>query len=91
MFKDSSISTTPSTIVSRVWDFGDGVRSGVRIDDTIWHIYNSRGAYDTKVIVTDNIGCVDSVTIPQMVQPHRPIAQFNNATTGLFRKCNYFL
>lgn len=77
MFQDSSETTAPASIVSWQWDFGDGKISSVRNYDTAWHEYTQRGPFNTKVIITDDVGCKDSLELPQFVQPHKPIAQFS--------------
>lgn len=77
MFQDSSETTSPQSIVSWQWDFGDGVRTGVNSYDTAWHVYSQRGPYDVKLVIEDDFGCKDSIEIPQVVQPHKPIAAFS--------------
>lgn len=77
MFQDSSETTSPNSIISWQWDFGDGTITGVNTYDTAWHEYAQRGPYDVKVVVEDNFGCKDSLEVPQAVQPHKPIASFS--------------
>lgn len=77
MFQDSSETTSPNSIISWQWDFGDGTITGINTYDTAWHEYAQRGPYDVKVVVEDNFGCKDSLEIPQAVQPHKPIASFS--------------
>ena len=66
-FTDLTVSTRP--ITSWAWDFGDGNT------DTLQnpvHFYNSIGNYDVQLTVTNNLGCVDSITIPSAVGRYNP-------------------
>jgi len=45
-------------IVSSLWDFGDG-GSSVNMNPT--HQYGNYGAYPVMLIVTDSLGCIDTV------------------------------
>jgi DNA/RNA endonuclease G (NUC1) len=48
------------TIVSYVWDFGDG-SSGT--GESVSHVYTQDGAYTVRLTVTDNDGLTDTVTV----------------------------
>ena len=41
------------------WSFGDG---GVSSDSAASHVYTTSGAFDVTLIVTDDKGCIDSLT-----------------------------
>ena len=67
-------STVPAgTTLSRSWDFGDG--SPVDVSQNPQHVYASPGTYTVKLIVTTNMGCSDSSTVPVQVYP-LPFADF---------------
>jgi gliding motility-associated-like protein len=56
------------------WSFGDGGTSGVK--DPL-HTYTSTGPFNTKLVVTSNAGCVDSVTKPVTTIHSQPLAGFS--------------
>ena len=61
------------TIVSHVWDFGDGATgSGV----TISHTYHTAGTYTVILNVTDDRGQVGTATAPVVVGATGPTASF---------------
>ena len=55
-----------ANITSWTWNFGDNNTSN-QINPN--HIYNSSGLFDVEMIVTDNIGCIDTVTKQVLVLP----------------------
>ncbi len=63
-FTDYSTSSS-SFIIQWHWYFGDGQDTIVNYPDipNVNHIYNSPGTYASKLIVTDNYGCIDSLTM----------------------------
>ena len=56
-FTDTSIGDT--TLVRWRWDFGNGVQSVLQNPS---HVYRSFGQFDVKLVVTNVLGCSDSVT-----------------------------
>lgn len=56
-FTDSS-SVSAGSIISRLWDFGDGTVSNLKNPE---HVYNANGTYLVKLKVTSNKGCTDSI------------------------------
>lgn len=48
-----------------IWHFGDGL--SVLQNDSVNHVYADYGCYDVQLIVGSENGCIDSLTIPQMV------------------------
>jgi gliding motility-associated-like protein len=78
-FTDNS-SIPNGSITSHIWDFGDG--SPISTAQHPNHTYTSTGIYYTKLIVTTNTGCVDSVVWPIVINPN-PIPNFTvNDTVG---------
>ncbi len=58
-----------------IWHFGDG--NSVTQNDSVSHVYLEYGCYDVTLIVGSENGCMDSLTIPQMVcHLPNPIAHF---------------
>ena len=57
---------TPSTatfgLVNYVWNFGDGVSYTLDTAFNPIYTYGAPGIYPARLIVTDSIGCVDSIT-----------------------------
>jgi gliding motility-associated-like protein len=63
-FKDISTTRAGNTIVSWVWDFGDG-SAPVTMTTTpvnVTHAYSVINDYPVKLTVTDNTGCTDTYT-----------------------------
>jgi len=70
-FMDQSITT--NAIVQWEWAFGDSTTSTLQ---NPVHVYQSSGFYDVKLIVTDSIGCTDSISVPDIVYATQPIPDF---------------
>lgn len=69
----NSLSTsTNGTIVSYEWDFDDGFQSTIKNPS---HTYTSTGTYDVLLVVTSDIGCVDSIVKTVVINPP-PVANF---------------
>jgi gliding motility-associated-like protein len=78
-FVDQSFSNYPPnlppiTIVDWAWDFGDGNTSTGVQNPT--HTYTEAGLYDVELIVTNDLGCVDTTTGQVWVNPP-PNPQFS--------------
>ena len=78
-FTDSSTITTPlgGTITTWQWNFGDGI--GTSTDQNPSYGYQNFGTFNVQLIITDQYGCMDSVTNPVDVNPG-PIAAFTHDT-----------
>ena len=74
-FTDLSVANTTS-ITSWNWSFGEGGGSTVQHPT---YTYTSAGTYNVTLVVTNDNGCVDSVTLPVVV-PEMPIASFSADT-----------
>ncbi|MFZ4522051.1 MAG: PKD domain-containing protein [Bacteroidales bacterium] len=67
-------STTPTgSVYSWAWNFGDNTTSS---DQNPVHLYANAGTYNVKLVVTNTVGCTDSVTIPTVIQS-KPTAAFS--------------
>ncbi|MDW8273672.1 MAG: PKD domain-containing protein [Chitinophagales bacterium] len=73
-------SNTNGTIVSYLYDLGDGNTSTLRNPK---HVYASAGTYNVKLLITDNNGCTDDTinTVKVRPKPHA-IASADTACAG---------
>jgi gliding motility-associated-like protein len=79
LFTDTSTYAQGTTMASAYWDFGDGTNATTPFHST-GHFYPTVGSYGISLKVTDNIGCTDSIGVPNYMLISRPIASF--ATLG---------
>lgn len=84
-FTDLSTTTTGATITNRLWYYGTGSPVVVSGTSSSYN-YTAVGDYDIKLVITDNIGCKDSVTKPKYVQIHKPVAGFYVKDTGCVKE-----
>lgn len=86
-FTDTSTTGAGTNIVQRHWDFGTNppstsTSSSPNASFTYW----TRGDYDVKLVLTDNIGCKDSIIKPKYIKVQKPDAIFtpkNPACAGV--------
>lgn len=77
-FKNTSSITTGT--ITYEWDFADGTDSDLA---NPFHSYNVSGTYNTKLIVTSDLGYKDSITVPVSVfEVPSPNFDFINACEG---------
>jgi gliding motility-associated-like protein len=55
------------------WNFGDNFTSPIRHPS---HLYALPGLYTVKLVVTDSLGCRDSIIKPNYIRVDRPVANF---------------
>lgn len=94
--KPTSGFTTPSTVSCRApftvnftststnastynWSFGDGNTSSLA---NPVHTYNAIGNYNVTLIVTNNLGCSDTLTINDFIKIQPPAVSFINLPTS---------
>lgn len=71
IFDGAASSDSDGTIVSYIWDFGDGeTGSGFRVE----HLYKSKGIFAVTLTVTDNYGAIGSDTTTVEVINSAPVA-----------------
>ncbi|MBL7727568.1 MAG: PKD domain-containing protein, partial [Dinghuibacter sp.] len=71
LFTDTS---TGGTVTSWAWNFGNGFTSNLQNPGTV---YTATGQYPVKLVVTDNLGCRDSITKPAYITVDVPVAAFS--------------
>lgn len=75
-FTDLSV-VAGGTIVSWVWDFGDGYVGVENGQQNPAHCYSSSGFYDVSLTATSNNGCSTTLLMPAFVQVYPvPTAEF---------------
>ncbi len=79
-FTDASTNDGTHPITTWRWDFGDGsIQTFAAPPFT--HTYAANGTYSVKLVVTDNLGCKDSVVLTDAVKNSKPIVSFAAADT----------
>lgn len=78
LFTDTSHDVTGAFDVTREWDFGNG--NATVITASTNHTYNAAGTYSVKLIVTDNVGCKDSLLKTNYIKAYKPNAAFVSNT-----------
>ena len=99
-FTDQTVPTVGTSIVNKDWTFGNGNTGTGSPVSTIY----LGGVYDVKLIVTDNIGCKDTIIKQAYIDSRKPIAlfsatdtascigtvlSFNNSSSGTGLTCNW--
>ncbi len=62
-----------SDVTTWLWDFGDGTNSN---NQNPAHIYNVAGYYTITLIISNNLGCVDTLTKVDYIAIPGPISSF---------------
>lgn len=86
-FTDHSTDVPGATINNYVWKFGDG-QTAVTTTPGTTHVYTANGTYAVKQIVTDNIGCKDSLVRHTRVTASKPTAVFTASVTTVCARRN---
>ncbi|WNJ18160.1 PKD domain-containing protein [Pontibacter sp. G13] len=78
----STATTVPATsnITGWQWDFGDGNTSNAQNPA---HTYQTPGSFDVTLVVSDNLGCTDTLVQPGMINPTFPSAAFTTNDTTI--------
>jgi gliding motility-associated-like protein len=80
-FTDTSHDVPGTSITKRLWTFGDGDTLTTR-SSTAYETYKYKGKDSVKLIVTDNIGCKDSLTRLRYISVIKPVANFYASNTA---------
>lgn len=75
VYTDNSTNVPGIPAVSKIWVFGTG-DSSRSLASTLPYRYDNRGIYNPQLIVTDSLGCSDSLTQNGYVQVYHPTAIF---------------
>ncbi len=78
-FTDYSTDVTGFSVTKYHWSFGDGTVSAS--GPAVSHTYTAAGTYTVKTMVTDNLGCTDTLTGPIHPLVHKPAAGFIASST----------
>lgn len=78
VFTDQTISV--AGFASRTWRFGDGTSVTSPLS-TSNHTYTYNGTFSVSLIVTDTLGCKDSLLKPAYVVAEKPTASFTTVDT----------
>ena len=80
-FTDLSTVVSPlgGTITNWDWDFGNPPTNGTDTNPSPLYPYGGYGTFNVELIITDQYGCMDSITHPIDVNPG-PIAAFTHDT-----------
>src|SRR5690606_38693136 len=70
--------TTGSSKFTSFWDFGDGTTDTAR---NPIHAYHQTGTFTVKLVITDTIGCKDSIIKVAYINISKPDAQFTLSDT----------
>ncbi len=77
-FENNTISDT--TLVSYLWDFGDGTTS-TNVSPN--HVYNSFNFYNVKLIATDILGCQNNLEKENYIEAIQPNPDFTSSSLTL--------
>lgn len=86
-FTDASTDVTGIALANYNWTFGDG-GTNTAGGPTPSHLYVNSGVYSVKTIVTDVLGCSDTLTNSTKVTVYRPMSQFSASATSVCRNRN---
>lgn len=75
-FTDASTPAAGTSLASYMWSFGDGSPTTTVTTPSTIHLYTTAGTYGVREIVTDNIGCKDTVFRPAYITVYQPAASF---------------
>ncbi|MEI8278656.1 MAG: PKD domain-containing protein [Bacteroidota bacterium] len=74
-FTDLSTDTYGATITNDLWSFGNGSTASVA-PTTTNYTYNAAGVFTVMLIVTDNVGCKDTMIQPNYITTYKPDPSF---------------
>jgi gliding motility-associated-like protein len=77
----TTLNINPANIKSYYWNFGDGIFINTT-SSAVQHIYKTAGTYNITFIITDSLGCTDTLIKPMYIRVNGPTAAFKLSTTG---------
>ena len=81
-FTDRSRDVSGVTLTQFRWFYGDGTSAFIGTPSVV-HTYTASGTYSMEEIVTDNIGCSDTLLSRAHIIVHKPTASFNATSTAI--------
>lgn len=75
----SAVGNYAPNIASYEWNFGDGTTA---VNPVMAHSYTQAGKYTVQLIVTDILGCKDTLVKPLFIQVDGPTADFAPSVPG---------
>lgn len=89
-FTDQTVHVLGTYTASIHWDFGDG-NASTGSSTSISHNYTAAGIYDVTMILTNNIGCFDTLQLDDYIEARQPVASFHaNDTTACIDQVIHF-
>ncbi len=82
-FTDHSSDVAGFALTNYYWLFGDGDTLSASTGALITHTYSLGGTYTVEEIVTDNIGCKDTMVSASHPVVHKPTASFSVYSTNV--------
>jgi gliding motility-associated-like protein len=77
----STANINPGNIASYSWNFGDG-NSTASISGSAQHTFVVAGTYNVTLIITDVLGCRDTLVKPMYIRVNGPTAVFKPSIAG---------
>ncbi len=77
----SAFNINPANIASYFWNFGDG-SSGTSPAGMVAHVYKLAGNYSVTLIITDLLGCKDTMIKSLYIHVYGPSAVFTSSVPG---------
>jgi gliding motility-associated-like protein len=81
----NAVGNTLANVADFSWDFGDGstiLSGGSVIGASVSHIYPQSGNYNVTLVVTDRVGCKDTLVKPLYMRVNGPVANFAPSVPG---------
>ncbi|MEQ1677169.1 MAG: PKD domain-containing protein [Chitinophagaceae bacterium] len=79
-FNDLSSTDGVNSLVNWRWNFGDGVIQNFT-GPPFQHTYTTPGIYSVQLILTDAAGCLDSLTLNNIITTTDPVPDFSTVDT----------
>lgn len=80
-FTDTSSSAAGTNLTQRLWSYGTTPPATfTTTNKTASYTYWTRGLYDVKLVVTDDLGCKDSLDKPRFIEVKKPVALYTPVT-----------
>jgi len=81
-FTDRTRDVSGVTLTQFRWFYGDGTSAFIGTPSVV-HTYTASGTYSMEEIVTDSVGCSDTLLSRAHIIVHKPTASFNATSTAI--------